>query len=533
MKKLLLLSSVLLICLGVNAQSVINVSGTIAASTTWTSNNQYLLQGFVYVKGGATLTIEPGTVIKGDKATDGTLIITRGCKIIADGTVANPIVFTSNEPMGERGLADWGGLIIAGNAKCNIPGGEGLFEGGLLDNADGDGRFGGLNDNDNSGILRYVRIEYGGTAYQPNNEVNGLTLGSVGRNTIIENVQVSFCGDDAFEFFGGTVNAKNLVSYRNLDDDFDCDFGYRGKLQFGLAYRDSAIADGVSGSNGFEIDNDAASTGNTPYTSPVISNFTIVGPKATLTNPINTNFKRGAHLRRNSRARIYNTMIIGFPKGLVVDGDSCHVAAAAGNLIFKNNILSGMGSNLDSVAGTWAISPWFNGSSNSIFANNTTLLLQDAFNYAAPNATPLSGSPALLGASFADADLATGFDVVAFKGALGATNWTSGWTNYNPQNTAYSLVGINDFDSNLKLEAYPNPAHNLLNVSINYPQSSEVSIALYDAIGGLVASPIVTAVSSFTTSVELNVSNLSAGLYFVRVADTNNNTLSTMKVVKK
>ena len=184
------------------------IEGNINSNTFLSKNKRYLLRGFVNVNAPAVLTIEPGTIIYGEKTTRGTLIINRGAKIIANGTPTQPIVFTSQQPAGQRSPGDWGGIIIAGNASINVPGGTAIIEGGT-----GTIYGGGTNpnDDDNSGILRYVRIEFPGIAYAPDNEINGLTLGGVGRGTTIEYVQVSFCGDDAYEWFGGTVNAKYLI----------------------------------------------------------------------------------------------------------------------------------------------------------------------------------------------------------------------------------------------------------------------------------------------------------------------------------
>ena len=191
---------------------MITVSGDISANTTWTSNNIYLLSGFVYVTNNAELTIEPGTVIKGDKATKGSLIITRGSKIWADGTSSAPIVFTSNEPVGTRTYGDWGGLIVLGKASINDPAGEKVIEGGVDPVK---GLYGGTDDADNSGTLRYVRIEFPGIAFQPNNEINGLTLGGVGNGTTIDYVMVSFSGDDAFRmlWWYGEREAPDLLPY--------------------------------------------------------------------------------------------------------------------------------------------------------------------------------------------------------------------------------------------------------------------------------------------------------------------------------
>ncbi|MBU3714495.1 MAG: hypothetical protein FGM46_06050, partial [Ferruginibacter sp.] len=239
----------------------VTVSSAITSNTTWTSNNVYLIQGLIYVKNGATLTIQPGTKILGDKSVaNSSLVITKGSKINAVGTSSNPIVFTSNQPAGSRALGDWGGLVILGKGTLNRPGGTANIEGIA---ASDDTQYGGgsnPDNEDNSGNLKYVRIEYGGYVFAQDQEINGLTLGAVGRNTIIDYVQCSFINDDAFEWFGGTVNASHLVSYRCLDDDFDTDFGYSGSVQFALSVRDPQISDQSSGSTseGFESDTDGA-----------------------------------------------------------------------------------------------------------------------------------------------------------------------------------------------------------------------------------------------------------------------------------
>ena len=310
------------------------VSGDITTNTTWTANNKYLLQGFVYVKDGVVLTIEPGTIIKGEKGSKGTLIVERGAQIMAVGTADKPIVFTSNEAAGARDYGDWGGLIICGKAPINLSGGQGTVEGGT------NALFGGTNPADNSGKLKYVRIEFCGIAFQTNQEINGLTLGGVGSGTEISYVQVSYSGDDSFEFFGGNVNVKNIVAFRGWDDDFDSDNGFTGKVQFAVSLRDKAIAD-ASGSNGFETDNDANGTTAAPFTKTIFSNVSIFGPMDDAGTVINGDFKRGAHLRRNTQTSIYNSVIAGFPTGLFIDGAATETNAANGDLQFRNNIVAG------------------------------------------------------------------------------------------------------------------------------------------------------------------------------------------------
>ena len=246
------------------------IKGSITANTTIKAIDKNILEGFVYVEAGATLTIEPGAVIKGDKATKATLIIKPGAKIIAEGTVDKPIVFTSNQAKGSRNYGDWGGVVLLGKAPVNKT--PATIEGENIST------FGGTDAADNSGTLKYVRIEFAGIAFETDKEINGLTLGGVGSGTTIDYVQISYSGDDVYEWFGGNVNAKHLISYKNLDDDFDTDWGYAGRVQYGLALRDPKVADqcSCSDSNGFESDNDGSGSDASPQTSATFANISIL-----------------------------------------------------------------------------------------------------------------------------------------------------------------------------------------------------------------------------------------------------------------
>jgi hypothetical protein len=416
----------------------INVSGFITQNTTWTANNTYVLNGFVYVKNCATLTIEPGTVIKGDKATKGALIVTRCAKIIADGNADNPIVFTSSEEPGQATYGDWGGVIILGyaptNTSTNGVAGVGVIEGGV-NNQFGDGLYGGGDQangaiaDDNSGILRYVRIEYPGIAFQPNNEINGLTMGGVGSGTTIEHIQVSYCGDDSFEWFGGTVNCKFLIAYRGLDDDFDADFGYSGQVQFAYSQRDPQVAD-VSGSNGFEIDNDASGSAATPKTRPTFSNVTIVGPTGTAA----TDYRRGAHLRRNSEPRIHNSVVVGgYPDaGLFIDGAATVDNALLDNLTVRNSFFYGMPTPLKTSVSSFDIAAWATARSVATGTNAADVQLVDPFNLEDPNPRPGATSPVLGAANFNTPGLNNSFFTpVSYSGAFGPSgDWTAGWSRF-------------------------------------------------------------------------------------------------------
>jgi hypothetical protein len=422
--------------------------GKINADKLLESGKVYIIRGIVYVVDGATLTIPAGTILLGEKASKGTLVITRGCKIEANGTVEKPVVFTSDQSTPQRG--DWGGIVILGKAKTNASfngiSGTGEIEGGV-NNAEGLGIYGGNDDEDNSGILRYVRIEYAGYAFLPDKELNGLTMGSVGRGTTIDHVQVSYANDDSFEWFGGTVNAKHLIAYKGLDDDFDMDNGYRGNIQFAISMRDSVIAD-ISGSNGLEVDNDAAGSTATPQTAAVISNLTLIGPRASSNNVGNSNFKRGAHLRRNSSISIFNSIIMGWPIGTLMDAST----GSPTDLNYSSNNPTGFISNTLNCGNTnplsytvsssnptgWnttAFTAYFNraDANNSILATTSEAGLVNPFDYGnGVDFNAGNGSPAASGSSFANPLLNNSFfSQTTFRGAAGiGDNWWKGWARF-------------------------------------------------------------------------------------------------------
>jgi hypothetical protein len=328
------------------AYTTIIVKDSISTNTHWTCDNQYQLQGYVYVTSGATLTIDPGVIIRGDKDSKGALIIERGAKIKALGTATSPIVFTSNQPVGTRTYGDWGGVILCGYSPVNWTAGQAQVEGGPRS------FYGGTDPHDNSGEMHYTRIEFAGIAFSPNNEVNGLTFCGVGDATQIDHIQVSYSGDDSYEWFGGTVNVKYLVAFRGWDDDFDQDCGWQGKGQFAAGIRDN-VAD-VSGSKGMECDSYQSGTATgltfdaTKLTKPVWSNVTLVGatinPGSTTIDP---NFVAGVHLRRGNATSLLNSIVAGWPCGLLIDESSSSFGSTVANigngeLQFRNNIICGI-----------------------------------------------------------------------------------------------------------------------------------------------------------------------------------------------
>ena len=407
----------------------------------------YLLKGWVYVADGATLTIPAGTVIKGDKDTKAALIVEPGGKLIANGTADKPIVFTSEQAAGSRRPGDWGGLIICGKAPNN--------NGVLAQQIEGGPRtkHGGTDANDNSGSLQYVRIEFAGYPFKKDQEINGLTLGSVGAGTTIDHVQVSYSNDDSFEWFGGTVNCKHLIAFRGWDDDFDTDNGFSGKVQYGLSVRDSRIAD-ASQSNGFESDNNASGSTAEPYTTATFSNITFLGPKtfdASFTNdktyinggginPENGSsmglFQAAMHIRRNSRLNVNNTLAIGWPIGLILDNEKGNTQGAATNGLMKLNGITfvGMdivGSDFNKVykdelydyttKTTDATKPSFTSNFFQLAANQNTVVgnwMAQAWN----------GITSILAISKQYPGIGAFPD---------GQDWTAGWANFDPQNAQY------------------------------------------------------------------------------------------------
>jgi len=375
------------------AATTVIVTGIISSNTTWTRNNVYLLNGVVYVDTLVTLTIEAGTVIRGnffDKTSS--LIVQRGAKLNANGTQCNPIVFTSNRAVGDRAKGDWGGVILLGRALNNV-GNTVLIEG--LNANTIRNYHGGNVPADNSGSLKYVRIEYGGFILSGSNEINGLTMGSVGSGTTIDNVQCSFIDDDAFEWFGGAVNCKHLVAYRCVDDNFDTDNGYSGFNQYLLGVKDPSIADVVTGgsSEGFESDNDVNGSGRLPKTSATFYNVTEIGayrcPTPTMPAPL-TQHNRSLRLRRNGDLKIYNSIFMNSRIGLFLDGTDVFNNANEDSLVFRNNIIA---ADYSGYPGHRAAE---NANSRTVFTNpayqndsiNTCSLLVNAFNYTNPDYRP-------------------------------------------------------------------------------------------------------------------------------------------------
>ncbi|WP_312509738.1 hypothetical protein [Chryseobacterium culicis] len=318
-----------------SALPVTSVSGAITTNTTWSGVVE--LDGVVTVKDGATLTIQPGTFIKAKPNTSntatGVLVIAKTGKINAAGTEAQPIIFTSYKLLDGNedttaAPGDFGGVIILGDAPTNTP-----FTKTIEGLSGPDFYYGGTNASHNGGTLKYVRIEFAGydlLAPNSGNEINGLTLGGVGNGTTLDHIQVSFGKDDSFEFFGGTVNASNLVSFAADDDNFDFDNGYTGTITCALALADYNSTHSLSGSspdsNGIELDNNADGSSTSLLTHPVINNLTIIGTKNSTQGAL---YENGIHIRRHGRLTLNNAVVTGYPVGIKVEGTGSELSSAS------------------------------------------------------------------------------------------------------------------------------------------------------------------------------------------------------------
>jgi hypothetical protein len=462
----------------VTANPTVTISGSIAANRTLTPDTNYVLRGFVYVNSGATLTINAGTRIVGDTTALGSaLFVLRGAQIVANGTAAAPVVFTSQRSAGNRSPGDWGGLVIVGNARANRTGNV-IVEGsnGSVVGANPAGTIytGGTVDTDNSGTLRYVRVEFAGYATLTDAELNSFTFAAVGSGTTVEYVQALAGLDDNFEWFGGTVNGKYLVSYESGDDHFDGSEGYRGLNQFLIGMQTTFItprpgAGAVSTDpQGFEIDGcngggcvapsgaNAQSAGRDEglYNMNVFANFTMIGTPTGVTVPGSGGV--GAVLRRGTGGYYLNGVLARWPRAGISLRDSTSNnrfladSLIVRNLYFAENGVLAAGANFDVASATnFGTEAAFTAKNSNIVVGASTVTAASLFTaFPEVSATttaaqfdwaPSASSPIATGglASFAAdpriaARVGTFITPTAYRGAAapGGTKWWAGWTNY-------------------------------------------------------------------------------------------------------
>lgn len=501
----------------------------------------YILTGLYFVDTLKTIEIPAGTVVKGDTAA--TLIIARGGRVEATGEECCPVVFTSLKDPGQRARGDWGGVVILGAAPVNKV--NPVIEGGIIA-----GTFGGNDPNDSSGIFRYVRIEFPGYRFQLNNEINGLTQGGVGAGTELHHVQVTNSFDDSYEWFGGTVDAKYLVAFAGTDDEFDTDFGFRGRIQYAFGLRDCNQSDPTGDSNGFESDNDGSGSGDLPLTRPIFSNVTMIGPYRTDAFKFCDDFPNlqtfgwGARIRRNSRLNCYNSIIAGYPGGMRIESAGTHAAALsaangaepADHMEFCRICLTARDYDTSppgpcpGVPGhvhdesSWpcngadgvGVYRWFEEIGPPFVAPEewenmysdtnciSVLELEDLSSLTDPRPIPSQTSPAASGSDFGDPDLDPAFfERTYYKGAFEpglsmAAQWTHCWTNFDPQNTDYTNgidctpTGIGDDSGDVPLasgitaENYPNPFNPTTTIRFSLPEAAHLSLEIFDVSGRLV-----------------------------------------------
>ena len=514
------------------------LSGTITGKLHLSSSKIYGLKGIVYVADGGELSMEPGTVVFGEVGGTSALCINRGGKINAPGTADKPIVFTSGVVAGQRDRGDWGGLLIMGKAPTNL--GEAPIEGGIADDATKrvNGWYGGNDPHDNSGVLTYVRIEFAGIAESPDNEINGLTMGAVGDGTTIHHVQVSYSGDDSFEWFGGTVNAKYLIAYNTIDDDYDTDNGYSGKVQFGLVKRVSSIAD-ISNSEAFESDNDSKSSEKEPFTRPVFSNFTCIGPvqdtnwtSGTGTGKYHSRFLTGAQIRRNSRMSLLNSVLLGWPAGIELTGDNTVRAAGADSIYIRYNNFYGIKNNkffylgsgtnpTTSVDANWlSKSEYGNEFVNGNGKTDILAMINDGFGISSFNPLPMTSATYLTTAKYDIPVLSDQFfDKVSFRGGFGTERWDLPWSNYDPVNTDYAVTGVKEgeFYENSNLSCSPNPVNSNAEIKIYIGNEEKVKLDVYDILGQKIQTLMDKRLSAGNWTLNWDVNGFIPGFYFLRM----------------
>ncbi|NOT45120.1 MAG: hypothetical protein HOP14_11015 [Acidobacteria bacterium] len=393
---------------------VIVVTDEITGTENWVASNYYVLRGAVFVREGATLNIAAGTWVIGEAGSVGTLIVERGGRLNAIGTREQPIVFTTDQPAGQRSRGDWGGLIINGRAPINIPGGEGVGEANT-------GVYGGNDPNDNSGSMRYVRLEFAGSEFSPDNELNGIAFQGVGRGGSYDFIQVHMNRDDAFEWFGGTADATHLVASNAGDDSIDWTFGWTGRLQFVAVHQR-----GDDGDNAIEADNNEFNNDLLPRANPQIYNMTVCGDPDRNEGAESI---RGVLFRRGTAVTFRNFLITGVKTtGLQIDGGSTLTQVNNGTTQVGAGVIWGMTTPLHSATRPFVESGRFPNVRTGVDGG----LSAACFNHEAPDFRPVSVAT-LAGGQLAPIQPPNDgfFAPVTFIGAVGPTDdWTAGWTAY-------------------------------------------------------------------------------------------------------
>lgn len=544
MKNRLILFIMLLLPMAAMAQTTVEVRNADFVAGTdyyWTADKVYNVKDMLYVKQGSRMFIEAGTVVKFDLGTGNNakgLVITRGAQIFAEGTADRPIIMTSvqdnlagNLDKDDRGL--WGGLIVLGAASTNNPsaGGVRLIEGlNEIANPQSLAEYGGANDDDNSGVIRYVSIRHTGIAIGDvaGNEIQGLTMGGVGRGTTIEYVESFASDDDGFEWFGGTVDGKYLVSAFNSDDAYDWDEGFRGRGQFWFAIQ----AQGESGfGRGMELDGAIGDENTTPFAIPVLSNITILGAGTSIEGTNSGDGSQLLILRDNSGGKFYNSIFAQHHNTGISIEDVASTTEfdsrrrlEVGDIVFRNNIWHGFGAG----NGLTQFAPQAYVNAYLGDAANANRIADPMFRGISrtPNGgldpRPAAGSPALDGTQVSQPADAW-FSQVKFTGAFGGDNWMKGWTALDEK--GYLVPGSpTDIEEggveNVRefvLSNYPNPFNPTTTIAYSAPRNGYVSLTVYDLMGRKVAQLVDGQVPAGRHSVVFDASGLASGVYVYRL----------------
>ncbi len=396
------------------------VTGSITGTENWTSTNYYVLRGAVFVEDGGTLNIAAGTRVIGEAGSVGTLIVKRGGRLNAIGTRTAPIVFTSDQPAGSRARGDWGGIILNGRAPVNLEGGEGAGEGDT-------GVYGGNDPNDNSGSLRYVRVEFAGVEFSPDNELNGIAFQGIGRGGSYEFIQVHMNRDDGLEWFGGSADIKYAVVSNAADDAFDWTFGWNGRAQFVALHQRGDDAD-----NAIEADNNEFNNNALPRANPTIYNITMCGDPD---RNEGAEGPRAANFRRGTAFTLRNFLVTGFKStGLQISDASTSAQVDNGATQMGAGVAWGMPTNLHASVMTYVTSGRFPGVRVGVTDAEVGLSTAGCANHENPQFQP-SGVATLAGGQLAPIQPPNDgfFEPVTFIGAVPpapADNWMSGWTSF-------------------------------------------------------------------------------------------------------
>ncbi len=533
-----LLFTLLFFASSLHAQIIVSDNGSGTGTTTWTSNNTYILDGMVFVNSGDELTIEPGTIIKGmpgSGAEASALIVARGGKINAVGTQENPIIFTFEQdaldgstPYNTKG--QWGGVIILGNAQLNSSPGETQIEG--IPDTESRGIYGGNDDLDNSGTMKYVSIRHGGTDIGAGNEINGLTLGGVGSQTTLEYIEVIANADDGVEFFGGTASIKYVLTAFCGDDSFDYDEGWRGYGQFWCTVQEEG-----DGDRGGEHDGGTDPEDGLPYAHPIISNATYIGQGTTAG-------KRAVTLRDNAGGEYHKSIFFNWGKGIDIEnlasGEDCYQRFINDEIKFSENIFDqctnqGINAEAQDIFKVTMGSGWQSLSDSTNALNESSTAFQNSFislgnqnveSGLSYNIEEGSGSLALIPSDGLTTesiiDLPSWFDTADFPGAFDPNlecTWLEGWSMLS--NRGFIGCGNNileEINTNF-LKTFPNPTDGNLQIVCN-KSLIDASIEVRDLNGRLIQKETRNIFANENLLINIDSK---PGVYVISITDENFN----------